>query len=90
MHTYRKADGGGWKVIFDAGETYDVGETFVQTGPTFNVECEAAAFASFLNGGRYSPGEIAHIFAVPVVEEADDSIHPARPDFDYQIERKRK
>ena len=66
MHTYRKAEGG-WQVVYDLP-----GETRTPVGPTFGAECEAAAFASFLNGGRYCPDEIAHIFAVPV-DEADDA-----------------
>ena len=68
MHTYRKADGGKWQAGYlgrNPGE-------FTPLGPAFAAEADAAAFASFLNGGRYCPDEIAHIFAVPVDEEADD------------------
>ena len=49
MHTYRKAESGGW----EAG--YQHALSFVRLGPAFGIECEAAAFASFLNGGRYNP-----------------------------------
>ena len=62
MHTYRIGEHGNWQVYLEQ----------VPVGPGFGVECEAAAFASFLNGGRYCPDEIAHIFAVPIDEEADD------------------
>ena len=81
MHTYRKA-GDRWQVVFD-GE---------QIGPAFVDQCWAAAFASFLNGGRYCPDEIAHIFAVPVDEEADDdpedhTTPPSKSRFtDYPVE----
>jgi hypothetical protein len=85
MHTYRKAENGGWKVVHDGRETW-------VTGPTFELECEAAAYASFLNGGRYCPDEIAPIFAVHPVDEEDDDVHPARPKSmeDYPIAPKAK
>ena len=68
MHSYQKADdGNGWQVGYQTDEP-----RFYPLGPAFDSECEAAAYASFLNGGRYCPDEIAHIFAVPVDEEADD------------------
>ena len=89
MHTYRKIEGGGWQ----AGYQYAEEPRFQPLGPNFDVEAEAAAFASFLNGGRYSPGEIEHIFTVPIYDEDDDdSTHPGRPkafDEDYPL-RKRK
>ena len=70
MHTYRKAESGGW----EAG--YQHALSFVRLGPAFGIECEAAAFASFLNGGRYNPYEIEALFRTEVVPlEDDDSIH---------------
>ena len=81
MHTYRKANGG-WQVEHDD----------VAVGPTFAEECAAAAFASYLNGGRFSPGEIEHVFtAVPMADEDDDSPHPDRPPEldDYPLERRK-
>jgi hypothetical protein len=85
MHTYRrKLDTNAWQVVFD-------GEPI---GPTWDEEFEAAAFAAFMNGGRYSPGEIEPIFPkeYPDVTDDDTSIHPDRPksfDDDYPLERKR-
>ena len=80
MHTYRKGPSGTWEVVFDND----------QIGPTFGIEAEAAAFACFLNGGRYNPYEVEAVFAsVPPPEDDDDSIHPDRPkafDNDYPIE----
>ena len=65
MHTYRKR-GTAWEVGFQRPSDFN------PIGPKFNLESDAAAFASFMNGGRYCPDEIAHIFAVPIDEEADD------------------
>lgn len=67
MHTYRK-EGDFWQ----AGYQYAEEPRFNPLGPLFTQECEAAAFASFLNGGRYSPGEIELVFVVVPPEEADD------------------
>ena len=84
MHTYRKAESGGW----EAG--YQHALSFVRLGPHFVDECWAAAYASFLNGGRFSPGEIELIFGIDrSPEEDDDSVHPDRPksfDNDYPLE----
>jgi hypothetical protein len=83
MHTYRIGEHGNWQVYFEQEPV----------GPGFGVQCEAAAFASFLNGGRYCPDEIAHIFAVPVDDEDDASIHPDRPkafDGDYPLEERKR
>ena len=84
MHTYRKQAAGVWQVVFQEQPV----------GPEWDEEFLAAAFACFLNGGRYSPGEIEPIFPkeYPGVTEDDDSIHPDRPkafDDDYPLERKR-
>ena len=100
MHTYRRTEGGDyWQACFYCAD----GGSFIPLGPVCDFEWEAAAYASFLNGGRYSPDEIARFVAVPVdVEEDDDSVHPERPkeldDYppeyprgrDYPPERKRK
>jgi hypothetical protein len=74
MHTYRKVDRNVWQVGY-----YHTDE-FTQVGPGFDEEFEAAAYANFLNGGRYSPGEIEPIFPkeYPDVTE-DDSTPPDRP-----------
>ena len=84
MHTYRKAKGG-WQAGYQHPD-----EEFSALGPICDFEWEAAAYASFLNGGRYCPDEIEPIFPkeYPPVE-ADDSIHPDRPDFDYAVERRK-
>ena len=75
MHTYRR-DGDYWR----AGYQHPDEKRFIPLGPLCDFEWEAAAYASFLNGGRFSPDEIARFVAVPVdVEEDDDSIHPDRP-----------
>ena len=84
MHTYRKLKPGHWQVVFD-------GEPI---GPTHDEEFLAAALVCFLNGGRYSPGEIEPIFPkeYPDVTEDEDVPHPDRPkafDDDYPLERKR-
>jgi hypothetical protein len=83
MHSYRKADSGGWYVYFQRPDE--------PVGPGFDEEFEAAAFANFLNGGRYSPNEIEPIFPkeYPDVTDDDTSIHPDRPksfDNDYPLE----
>ena len=89
MHTYRKLGTQSWEVGYQHPNA-----AFVQLGPTFDEEFEAAAFAAFMNGGRYSPNEIEPIFPkeYPDVTEDDASIHPDRPksfDDDYPLERKR-
>jgi len=88
MHSYRKDEGGSWR----AGYHCPASGTWDWLGPSFAYEYEAAAYACFLNGGRYSPGEIEHVFLVPAFDEDDDSIHPDRPkafDNDYPIERRK-
>jgi len=89
MHTYRKGESGvGWLVVFDGDHI----------GPAFDIEAEAAAFASFLNGGRYCPDEIAPLFAVhrDDPEEADDAPEdhttpPSKGNFaDYPHEQTKK
>ena len=85
MHTYRKADDGKWQVVFDLP-----GEKRTPVGPAFVDECWAAAYASFLNGGRFSPGEIELIFGVDrSPEEDDDSTYPRPQGMDYEPEPKR-
>ena len=83
MHTYRKR-GTGWEVGFQHPNAFDT------LGPRFNLEPEAAAFASFLNGGRYNPYEIEAVFLVPAEDDddEDDTVHPARPKSleDYPVE----
>ena len=87
MHTYRRADNGGWQ----AGYRDDHNSVFIPLGPVCDFEWEAAAIASFLNGGRYSPDEIAPIFAVPMDEEADDdSTYPRPQGMDYEPEQTKK
>lgn len=83
MHTYRKAKDG-WQVVYDLPA-----EKRTPVGPVFVLECGAAAFACFLNGGRFCPDEIAPIFGLQQDTEEDDSIHPDRPksfDDDYPLE----
>ena len=83
MHTYRKAENGGWQVGYHAPNAAFV---HVQLGPTFGLECEAAAFASFLNGGRYNPYEIEALFRVEPAIEADDITYPRPQGMDYPQE----
>ncbi len=83
MHTYRKR-GTYWEVGFQRPSDFN------PIGPKFNLESDAAAFASFMNGGRYSPGEIEHVFAVPVDEADDDSTYPRPQGMDYEPELARK
>jgi hypothetical protein len=66
MHTYRKTDDGKWQ----AG--HNDGKSFMPLGPAFVDQCWAAAFASFLNGGRFSPGEIELIFGIDRSSDEDD------------------
>jgi hypothetical protein len=85
MHTYRKR-GTGWEVGFQHPNA-----AFIQLGPKFGVECEAAAYACFLNGGRYCPDEIGHIFDYSPLEHADDdSTYPRPQGMDYEPEPARK
>ena len=81
MRTYRKTDDGKrWQVVFEG----------FPLGPTFVDECWAAAYASFLNGGRFSPGEIELLFGVDrSPEEDDDSTYPRPQGMDYEPEPKR-
>ena len=51
MHTYRRTESGSWQAVFYRSHT----GTFEALGPVCDFEWEAAAIASFLNGGRYSP-----------------------------------
>ena len=59
MHTYVKAkDGSGWQAGYArTGPTSE--HTVEPLGPVFETEAEAASLASYLNGGRWSPGELA-------------------------------
>ena len=85
MHTYRKTDDGKWQ----AG--HNDGKSFMPLGPAFVDQCWAAAFASFLNGGRFSPGEIELLFGVDrSPEEDDDSTYPRPQGMDYEPEAARK
>jgi len=87
MHTYRRTESGSWQAVFYRSHT----GTFEALGPVCDFEWEAAAIASFLNGGRYSPDEIAPIFAVPMDEEADDdSTYPRPQGMDYEPEQTKK
>ena len=84
MHTYRKTDDGKWQ----AG--HNDGKSFMPLGPAFVDQCWAAAFASFLNGGRFSPGEIELIFGTDrSPDEDDDSTYPRPQGMDYEPEPKR-
>ena len=84
MHTYRKTDDGKWQ----AG--HNDGKSFMPLGPAFVDQCWAAAYASFLNGGRFSPGEIELLFGVDrSPEEDDDSTYPRPEGMDYEPEPKR-
>jgi hypothetical protein len=87
MHTYRKADGGKWQAGYlgrNPGE-------FTPLGPAFVDECWAAAYASFLNGGRFSPGEIELIFGIDRSPDEDyDSTYPRPQGMDYEPEAARK
>lgn len=94
MHTYRKVDDPDW-AVWEVGYQHP-NAAFVRLGPKFGLESEAAAFTCFLNGGRYSPGEIEPIFAVPVDEETDDepedhTTPPSKGNFaDYPHEQTKK
>ena len=65
MHTSTKAkDGTGWQAGYaTTGPTAE--HTVAPMGPVFEKEEEAASFASYLNGGRWSPGELAGILPPP-------------------------
>ena len=80
MHTYRKAENGG----FEAG--YQHALSFVPLGPKFGIECEAAAYASYLNGGRYNPYEIEALFRMEPTLVDDDSTYPRPQGMDYPQE----
>jgi hypothetical protein len=89
MHTYRKGDSGGWYVYFQRPDE--------PVGPGFDEEFEAAAFAAFMNGGRYSPNEIEPIFPkeYPPVEADDEpedhTTPPSKGNFaDYPHEQTKK
>jgi hypothetical protein len=85
MHTYCNGEGG-WQ----AGYQHSNGGAFRPLGPTFDFEWEAAAYASFLTGGRFSPGEIELLFGVDrSPEEDDDSTYPRPQGMDYEPEPKR-
>jgi hypothetical protein len=84
MHTYRKR-GEGWEVGFQHSNSFDA------LGPRFGVECEAAAFASFLNGGRYNPYEIEALFRIePAIDDTDEIAYPRPQGMDYEPEAARK
>jgi len=72
MHTYCNGEGG-WQ----AGYQHSNGGAFRPLGPTFDFEWEAAAYASFLNGGRFSPGEIELLFGVDRSPDEDDALKKA-------------
>jgi len=81
MHTYRKVEKG-WQVVFDLP-----GEKGTSVGPVCDFEWEAAAYASFLNGGRYCPDEIEPIFPkeYPPIEDDEPEDHttpPSKGNFD--------
>ena len=82
MHTYRKADGRGWEV------GHKDGSSFMPLGPKFVDECWAAAYASFLNGGRFSPGEIELLFGVDrSPDENATNTYPRPEGMDYEPEK---
>lgn len=73
MHTYRTAnskDGKqGFQVGFDSGAASGAGNANITgVGPHFEKEAEAAAFAAFMNGGRYEPDAIEELMR-PAEEE---------------------
>jgi hypothetical protein len=69
MHTYVKS-GAGWQAGFAIkGPTSE--HTVSPLGPVFEKEEEAASLASYMNGGRWSPGELAGVFPEP---EADADV----------------
>jgi len=69
MHTYMKAkDGTGWQAGY--ARTGPTSEHAVEPlGPVFETEAEAASLASYLNGGRWSPGELADALPPPAEGE---------------------
>ena len=85
MHTYRKRDNE-WQVGYYRSDNI----AFEPRGPLFGVECEAAAFASYLNGGRYNPYEIEALFRMEPTLVDDDSIYPRPQGMDYEPEPARK
>jgi hypothetical protein len=86
MHTYRKVDLGWQAALYHSHSG-----TFEPVGPIVQQEWEAAALASFLNGGRYNPYEIEAIFrADPAPEDDDDSTYPRPQGMDYEPEAARK
>lgn len=85
MHTYRKHDNE-WQVGYYRSD--DI--AFEPRGPLFATECEAAAYACFLNGGRFNPYEIEALFRIePVLVEDDDVTYPRPEGMDYEPEPKR-
>jgi hypothetical protein len=67
MHTYVKS-GEGWQAGFASrGPTAE--HTVSPLGPVFETEAEAASLASYLNGGRWSPGELAEALPPPAEGE---------------------
>lgn len=67
MHTYRHVSAGGksgWQVGFDTGSTVS-GSNFAAIGPQFEHQHEAAAYAAFLNGGKYEPAAVEEILKPP-------------------------
>jgi len=89
MHTYRKTDTGQWQAGYQHSQEPF---TFHPLGPAFVDQCWAAAYASFLNGGRFSPGEIELIFGIDRSpdEDDDDSTYPRPQGMDYEPEAARK
>ena len=88
MHTYRKADRNGYSG-WQVGYQHPDEPRFEPLGPLFGVECEAAAFASFLNGGRYNPYEIEALFRMEQAIEDDEITYPRPEGMDYEPEPKR-
>ena len=78
MHTYVKAtDGTGWQAGYaTTGPTSE--HTVKPLGPVFETEAEAASLASFLNGGRWSPGELADVLKPPEGETEAEAEEAAR------------
>ena len=82
MHTYRRITAlpdSDWEVGY-----YHPDGTFTALGPVFVDQCWAAAYASFLNGGRYNPYEIEALFRMEPAIEDDEITYPRPKGMDYE------
>jgi hypothetical protein len=77
MHTYTKSkDGAGWQAGYArSGPTSE--HVVEPLGPVFQTEAEAASLASYLNGGRWSPGELAEALPEPPEGETPAELEEA-------------